>query len=70
MTILTTICLCTLLACALGACQQGSIAELDVGVQAPNFKLAGTDGKTYELKDFRGKQFFFLSFFTKAFTGG
>ena len=30
MTILTTICLCTLLACALGACQQGSIAELDV----------------------------------------
>tara|TARA_Y100000588_G_C14155418_1_gene882386 strand:- start:1207 stop:1419 length:213 start_codon:yes stop_codon:yes gene_type:complete len=70
MTILTTICLCTLLACALGACQQGSIAELDVGVQAPNFKLAGTDGKTYELKDFRGKQVVVIAWFPKAFTGG
>ena len=70
MTILTTICLCTLLACALGASQQRSIAELDVGVKAPNFNLAGTDGKTYELKDFRGKQVVVIAWFPKAFTGG
>jgi peroxiredoxin Q/BCP len=45
-------------------------AELKVGDMAPNFKLEGSDGKTYELKDFRGKQAVVLAWFPKAFTGG
>ena len=31
-------------------------AELQVGDTAPNFKLKGSDGKTYSLADFKGKQ--------------
>ncbi len=45
-------------------------AELKVGDMAPNFKLEGSDGKTYDLKDFRGKQAVVLAWFPKAFTGG
>ena len=30
-------------------------ADLKVGDQAPNFKLQATDGKTYQLSDFKGK---------------
>lgn len=45
-------------------------AELKVGDQAPNFKLAGSDGKTYSLADFKGKQPVVIAWFPKAFTGG
>lgn len=45
-------------------------AELKVGDDAPPFKLKGSDGKTYELKDFAGKQAVVLAWFPKAFTGG
>src|SRR6267143_867522 len=31
-------------------------ADLKVGDQAPNFKLQATDGKTYQLSDFKGKK--------------
>src|SRR5580700_11438816 len=44
--------------------------ELKVGDDAPPFKLKGSDGKTYELKDFAGKQAVVLAWFPKAFTGG
>lgn len=45
-------------------------AELKVGDKAPDFSLPGSDGKTYSLADFRGKQAVVLAWFPKAFTGG
>ncbi|HEV2972490.1 MAG TPA: peroxiredoxin [Pirellulales bacterium] len=45
-------------------------AELKVGDEAPPFSLKGSDGKTYSLKDFAGKQAVVLAWFPKAFTGG
>src|SRR4249919_1727347 len=45
-------------------------ADLKVGDQAPNFKLQATDGKTYQLSDFRGKEAVVLAWFPKAFTQG
>ena len=44
-------------------------AELKVGDQAPDFSLPGSDGKTYSLKDLKGKAVV-LAWFPKAFTGG
>ncbi|MEO8362228.1 MAG: peroxiredoxin [Vicinamibacteria bacterium] len=44
--------------------------ELKVGDPAPNFKLQGTDGKTYNLADFKGKSAVVLAWFPKAFTQG
>src|SRR5881392_2742061 len=44
--------------------------ELKVGDPAPDFSLPGTDGKTYKLSDFKGKQAVVLAWFPKAFTGG
>lgn len=43
---------------------------LDVGDTAPPFKLAGSDGKTYELADLLGQRTVVLAWFPKAFTGG
>lgn len=45
-------------------------AELKEGDQAPAFNLAGSDGRTYSLADFRGKRAVVLAWFPKAFTGG
>jgi peroxiredoxin Q/BCP len=45
-------------------------AELKVGDAAPDFSLPGTDGKTYKLSDFKGKQAVVVAWFPKAFTGG
>jgi peroxiredoxin Q/BCP len=45
-------------------------AELKVGDPAPDFKLVGSDGKTYQLADFKGKQPVVVAWFPKAFTGG
>jgi peroxiredoxin Q/BCP len=47
-----------------------SRAELKVGDQAPPFTLPGSDGRTYRLADFRGKQVVVLAWFAKAFTSG
>lgn len=41
-----------------------------VGDKAPNFKLAGTDGKTYTLDQFQGKSAVVIAFYPKALTGG
>jgi len=46
------------------------LAGPDVGDQAPDFELAGSDGKTYSLAQFRGKKPVVIAFFPKAFTGG
>ncbi|MFI5184046.1 MAG: peroxiredoxin family protein [Vicinamibacteria bacterium] len=45
-------------------------AELSVGDKAPDFKLAASDGKTYQLADFKGKRAVVLAWFPKAFTQG
>jgi peroxiredoxin Q/BCP len=45
-------------------------AELKVGDKAPDFTLPGSDGKTYKLSDFKGKQAVVIAWFPKAFTGG
>jgi len=44
--------------------------DLKVGDQAPNFKLQASDGKTYQLADFKGKESVVLAWFPKAFTQG
>lgn len=40
------------------------------GDKAPDFKLKGSDGKEYSLKQFAGKQAVVIAWFPKAFTGG
>jgi peroxiredoxin Q/BCP len=47
-----------------------SAVALEVGQRAPDFKLQGSDGKTYALADFAGKRGFVLAWFPKAFTSG
>lgn len=44
--------------------------DLHVGDTAPHFKLKASDGKTYSLKQFHGKQAVVVAWFPKAFTGG
>jgi peroxiredoxin Q/BCP len=47
-----------------------SAAELGPGDPAPPFSLVGSDGKTYALADYKGKQAVVLAWFPKAFTSG
>lgn len=42
----------------------------DVGDMAPDFRLQASDGKTYDLADFRGNQAVVVAWFPKAFTSG
>jgi len=59
--------------CATVAFAQGQPApsvELKVGDKAPNFKLQGSDGKTYSLADFAGKKAVVIAWFPAAFTKG
>jgi len=44
--------------------------ELKVGDTAPDFSLQASDGKTYKLADFKGKQAVVVAWFPKAFTRG
>lgn len=55
-------------ATAVVMCQAPAV-ELKVGDQAPNFALAGSDGKTHRLSDYKGRAVV-LAWFPKAFTGG
>lgn len=48
---------------------QTPAVELKVGDMAPNFTLAGSDGKIHKLSDHKGKAVV-LAWFPKAFTGG
>jgi peroxiredoxin Q/BCP len=43
---------------------------LQPGDPAPEFSLKGSDGKTYALDQFAGKQAVVIAWFPKAFTGG
>ena len=60
----------TLALVALLGSSAATAAELRVGDMAPDFKLQASDGKTYRLADFRGKQAVVLAWFPKAFTSG
>ncbi len=51
------------------ALSQAPAVELKVGDPAPNFALAGSDGKTHRLSDYKGRAVV-LAWFPKAFTGG
>ena len=44
--------------------------ELKVGDMAPNFSLAATDGQTYTLSQFKGKQAVVIAWFPRAHTRG
>ena len=44
-------------------------AAIEIGDQAPNFSLVGSDGATHTLADMRGK-YVVVAFFPKAYTKG
>jgi peroxiredoxin Q/BCP len=44
--------------------------SLEVGDMAPDFSLQGTDGKTHQLSDFRGREAVVLAWFPRAYTKG
>jgi peroxiredoxin Q/BCP len=49
----------------------GSVqAEVGIGDDAPDFKLVGSDGKTYSSDQFKGKKAVVIAWYPKAFTGG
>ena len=47
-----------------------AILSLEVGDMAPDFELPASDGKTYALEQFKGKQAIVIAWYPKAFTGG
>lgn len=63
-------CLLSIGTAALWVLSASATADLKVGDPAPPFSLPGTDGRTYSLADYRGKQAVVLAWFAKAFTGG
>jgi peroxiredoxin Q/BCP len=50
------------------SCAAVRAADLQAGDQAPDFSLPGSDGRTYKLSDFKGKQAVVLAWFPRAFT--
>ena len=58
------------LSAALTVVAMAQTTELAVGDPAPDFTLQASDGKTYKLSDFKGKQAVVIAWFPKAFTGG
>ena len=59
-----------LFAAGLAMAAPAAAAELKVGDHAPDFTLQASDGKTYKLSDFKGKQAIVIAWFPKAFTQG
>jgi thioredoxin-dependent peroxiredoxin len=55
---------------ALGVVGARAAEDLKVGDLAPAFSLPGSDGRTYALSAYAGKQAVVLAWFPKAFTGG
>ncbi|MEZ5560851.1 MAG: redoxin domain-containing protein [Pseudomonadales bacterium] len=54
----------------LGSGSLAAAAALQVGDMAPEFTLQASDGKTYRLADFRGRQAVVVAWFPKAYTSG
>ena len=48
----------------------GAAVSLEVGDDAPDFSLQASDGKTYSLDQFKGKQAIVIAWYPKAFTYG
>jgi len=46
------------------------VFALEVGEPAPDFTLQASDGKSYTLSDFKGKQAVAIAWYPKAFTKG
>jgi thioredoxin-dependent peroxiredoxin len=55
---------------AVGLASPVSAADLKVGDPAPDFTMKASDGKTYKLSDFKGKQAIVLAWYPAAFTQG
>jgi peroxiredoxin Q/BCP len=71
MSTFTTVCTAIgFAAVALGGAKIRAAEELNPGDAAPAFSLPGSDGRTYSLADYAGKQVVVLAWFPKAFTGG
>jgi len=64
------LCLASLAFFGLASSPAQASDSLKPGDAAPDFSLPGSDGKTYKLSDFKGKQAVVLAWFPKAFTGG
>jgi peroxiredoxin Q/BCP len=64
------LCLASLAFFGLASIPAHAADSLKPGDPAPDFSLPGSDGKTYKLSDFKGKQAVVLAWFPKAFTGG
>jgi peroxiredoxin Q/BCP len=58
------------IALALAAARPAGAGEAEVGQPAPPFELVGSDGETYTLERFVGKEAVVLAWFPKAFTPG
>ena len=48
----------------------GSMMSPGIAELAPHFVLPGSDGKTYDLSDYLGRQTVVLAWFPKAYTPG
>ena len=60
-------------AASVALCLSASVLAADasqVGDEAPDFTMTGSDGKTYKLSDFKGKQAVVVAWYPRAFTGG
>lgn len=58
-----------IVAAVLMFCASSAFA-IDVGQPAPDFTLEASDGKTYSLSDYKGKQAVAIAWYPKAFTKG
>ena len=56
--------------CILLVSNSAVATDLKVGDMAPNFVMQGTDGKTYDLASFKGKQAVVLAWYPMASTRG
>ena len=59
-----------LLTCLVALSSATFAANLKVGDPAPDFSLPASDGKTYRLSDFKGRQGIILAWFPMAYTSG
>ena len=59
-----------LLATCVASSSLSAAGALKVGDPAPQFSLPGSDGKSYSLASYKGRQVVVLAWFAKAFTGG